>query len=173
MANLKSISHRCRPILVAFVWVLTKETIHLPRGCLQGGSPARASAVSGAGAGAHLCFFFFFFTLVAGPRRSLSLELSDTRVYEPQIPVQGSAASRSRNVTSVLAMSSCPAVDGLPPPASACTLQHSQGSNDVPAGHGLIRCPPEIRRREGGDTWKGFTSAGFLPWSCTCGLVSS
>jgi len=28
---------------------------------------------------------FFFFTLVTGPRRSLSLELSDTRVYEPQV----------------------------------------------------------------------------------------
>jgi len=27
----------------------------------------------------------FFFTLVTGPRRSLSLQLSDTRVYEPQI----------------------------------------------------------------------------------------
>ena len=26
---------------------------------------------------------FFFFTLVTGPRRSLSLELSDARVYEP------------------------------------------------------------------------------------------
>ena len=36
-ANLKSISHRCHPILVAFVWELTKETIDLPRGCLQGG----------------------------------------------------------------------------------------------------------------------------------------
>ena len=33
----KSISHRCHPILVAFVWELTKETIHLPLGCLQGG----------------------------------------------------------------------------------------------------------------------------------------
>ena len=30
-------------------------------------------------------FFFFFFTLVTGPRRSLSLKLSDTNVYEPQI----------------------------------------------------------------------------------------
>ena len=30
-------------------------------------------------------FFFFFFTLVTGPRRSLSLKLSDTKVYEPQI----------------------------------------------------------------------------------------
>jgi len=27
---------------------------------------------------------FFFFTLVTGPRRSLRLKLSDTRVYEPQ-----------------------------------------------------------------------------------------
>ena len=27
----------------------------------------------------------FFFTLVTGPRRSLSLKLSDTRVYEPQL----------------------------------------------------------------------------------------
>jgi len=33
-ANLKSISHRCHPILVAFVWELTKETIHVPLGCL-------------------------------------------------------------------------------------------------------------------------------------------
>ena len=29
--------------------------------------------------------FFFFLTLVTGPRRSLSLELSDTRVDAPQI----------------------------------------------------------------------------------------
>ena len=29
--------------------------------------------------------FFFFFTLVTGPRRSLSLKLSDTEVCEPQI----------------------------------------------------------------------------------------
>jgi hypothetical protein len=28
-------------------------------------------------------FFFFFFTLVTGPRRSLSLKLSETRVFEP------------------------------------------------------------------------------------------
>ena len=30
-------SHRCHPILVAFVWKLTKETINLPLCCLQGG----------------------------------------------------------------------------------------------------------------------------------------
>ena len=37
--------------------------------------------------------FFFFFTLVIGPRRSLSLELSDTRVYEPQIRARLGTAS--------------------------------------------------------------------------------
>ena len=37
-ANLKSISHRCYLFEVALVWELTKETIVLPRGCLQGGS---------------------------------------------------------------------------------------------------------------------------------------
>jgi hypothetical protein len=31
--------------------------------------------------------FFFFFSLVTGPNRSLSLKLSDTRVYEPHICV--------------------------------------------------------------------------------------
>ena len=34
-ANLKSISPRCHPILVAFVWELTKETIDLHLDCLQ------------------------------------------------------------------------------------------------------------------------------------------
>ena len=33
----------------------------------------------------HIIRFFFFFTLVTGPRRSLSLKLSDAKVYEPQI----------------------------------------------------------------------------------------
>ena len=36
-ANRKSTSHRCHPILVACVWELTKETVNLPLGCLQGG----------------------------------------------------------------------------------------------------------------------------------------
>ena len=36
-ANLRSISHRCHPMLVAFVWELAVETIDLPLGCLQGG----------------------------------------------------------------------------------------------------------------------------------------
>ena len=33
----------------------------------------------------QVLFFFLFFTLVTGPRRSLILKLSDTRVYGPQI----------------------------------------------------------------------------------------
>ena len=36
-ANLKSIPHRCHPILVAFVRELTQETVVLPLGCLQRG----------------------------------------------------------------------------------------------------------------------------------------
>ena len=36
-ANLKSTSHRCYLLEVAFVWELTKETIVLPLGCLLGG----------------------------------------------------------------------------------------------------------------------------------------
>ena len=82
-------------------------TQDLPLGCLQGGParplqvhprgpprrpfsrrrttppPARLSPLSSARVLKPLCFFFF--TLVTGPRRSLSLQLSDTRVYEPQI----------------------------------------------------------------------------------------
>ena len=40
-ANQKSISHRCHFFEVAFVWELTKGTIHLPLGCLQGGSKSQ------------------------------------------------------------------------------------------------------------------------------------
>ena len=39
--NLQSICHRCQPIRVACVWELTKETIHLPLGCLQDGLESR------------------------------------------------------------------------------------------------------------------------------------
>ena len=39
-ANLESISHRCYLREVAFEWDLTKETIYLPLGCLQGSSCA-------------------------------------------------------------------------------------------------------------------------------------
>jgi len=44
-----------------------------------------------------LSFFFFFFTLVTGPRRSLSLKFSGTRVYAPQIRARlGTAAHGAR-----------------------------------------------------------------------------
>ena len=48
-ANLKSISHRCHPILVAYVWELTKETIYLPLGCIQGGLAHGGACVAGKG----------------------------------------------------------------------------------------------------------------------------
>ena len=38
-ANFKAISYGYYLILVAFAWELTKETIYLPLGCLQGGKP--------------------------------------------------------------------------------------------------------------------------------------
>ena len=40
-ANLKSISHRCNPVLVECVWELTRETINLHPGCLHGGEPPK------------------------------------------------------------------------------------------------------------------------------------
>ena len=45
-ANCQSISHRCDIFEVAFVWELTKETILLPLGCLQGGLPYTRSTPS-------------------------------------------------------------------------------------------------------------------------------
>ena len=36
-----SISHRGHLFEVAFVWELTKESMHLPPGCLQGGSSSK------------------------------------------------------------------------------------------------------------------------------------
>ena len=46
-ANLKSTPHRCHPILVAFVWELTEETIDLPLGCLQGGKVLAGTKMAG------------------------------------------------------------------------------------------------------------------------------
>ena len=43
-ANLESISNRCHLFEIAFVWELTKETLGLPLGCLQGGFSAARSA---------------------------------------------------------------------------------------------------------------------------------
>jgi len=45
-------------------------------------------------------FFFFFFTLGTGPRRSLSLKLGDTRVYESQTrkPKAGTTPRTARTI---------------------------------------------------------------------------
>jgi hypothetical protein len=49
-ANLKSISNRCYLFEVAFIGELTKETIHLPLGCLQGALlDRRGKCLPGAG----------------------------------------------------------------------------------------------------------------------------
>jgi len=53
-----------------------------------------------------LLFFFFFFTLVTGPRRPLSLKLSDTKVYEPQIRAQ-CAGEREFFIDNLLARIHC------------------------------------------------------------------
>ena len=44
--NIKSIFHTCYLREVAFEWELTKETIDLPLGCLQGGLPTRSCGTS-------------------------------------------------------------------------------------------------------------------------------
>ena len=43
---------------------------------------------------------FFFFTLVTGPRRSLSLKLSDTRVYAPEMRARLSVSRRPASSSS-------------------------------------------------------------------------
>ena len=48
-ANRKSITLRCYLFKVAFVWELTKETIVLPMGCLQGGPTSSGPAASYSG----------------------------------------------------------------------------------------------------------------------------
>ena len=59
-ANIRSISHRCHPILVAFVWQLTKETIDLPLGCLQGGEGGWTSSIISTRTGSWVTYFFWF-----------------------------------------------------------------------------------------------------------------
>ena len=44
MPNLSQFPHRCRLRKVAFEWVLTREAIFLPLGCLQGGSALNVSS---------------------------------------------------------------------------------------------------------------------------------
>ena len=73
-------------------------------------------------------FFFFSFTLFSGPRRSLNLKLSDTRVYEPQIRARlgtGGGAATSTGGARGRARHGIPHPDALlrgvrvgPPPVS-------------------------------------------------------
>ena len=82
-------SHGARPVHLSITmikWIRTsrfsiKNSLSTPLTTLKPHREARASPRESI----LYFFFFFFFTLVTGPRRSLSLKLSDTRVYEPQI----------------------------------------------------------------------------------------
>ena len=73
----------------AFGWIATVGRLLAEDPDIEEGEgPKGFSPLHAAAAGGHyqvLVFFFFFFTLVTGPRRSLSLKLSDTTLYEPQI----------------------------------------------------------------------------------------
>jgi len=63
----------------------------------EGGAEHKADTLSFPGLGDLEVIIFFFFTLVTGPRRSLSLKLSDTRVYAPQIRDLEVTAPSARN----------------------------------------------------------------------------
>ena len=69
---------------MAVVLVLIKLTICPTENLLQDKATLLNSGVAGFHKWSNRTFFFFF-TPVTGPRRSLSLKLRDTRVYEPQI----------------------------------------------------------------------------------------
>ena len=70
------------------------ERVH-PAGWRGAGGRGSLRVRSGGAGGARLhpalFFFFFFFTLVTGPRRSLSLKLSDTLNPEPQTLLEPSS----------------------------------------------------------------------------------
>jgi len=85
--NGNSNSHGARPVHLIITMI---ERIRTSRSSALGARPPIGLRVSGfgfwvSGFGFEFPGFFFFFTPVTGPRRSLSLKLSDTRVYEPQI----------------------------------------------------------------------------------------
>ena len=102
-ANLGSISHRCHLFEVAFTWELTKETMHLLMGCLQGGygytpwggqrwrrvpRPPRRSSGSSTRAGPAPPVKLIRPRQVDSSFSALllsSLELSDAKVYEPYV----------------------------------------------------------------------------------------
>ena len=78
-ANLKSISHRCHPILVAFAWELPEETINLPLGCLGKkllGGCQTASARCAKECNHSPCWVCGPLTLA--PKRSQAGEISET-----------------------------------------------------------------------------------------------
>jgi hypothetical protein len=72
-ANLESISHKCYLQEVAFEWELTKETIHLPLGCLQGGVSSKRSGATRSATVSHTKCFFKSFCKSQLPCKSVNL----------------------------------------------------------------------------------------------------
>ena len=88
----------------------------------------------------HDCdLFFFFFTLVTGPRRSLSLKLSDTKVYEPQI-----RARLGNHNTTILVIGSklvCPTVPNIQAPHTQNIPKHGAvNMGAVPGARRVMLC---------------------------------
>jgi len=63
--------------------------------------------------------FFFFFTLVAGPKRSLRLKLSDTKVYEPQMNPEPHTLTPNPHAVG-LGVVACRVPDGIDDWAISC-----------------------------------------------------
>jgi len=70
-----------RPSLEIHVW----DIVRIPQPSAVEKIHTLKSRIRTLSAGGATTFFLLFFTLVTGPRRSLNLKLSDTRVYAPQI----------------------------------------------------------------------------------------
>jgi len=84
----KSNSHGARPvhlIITMIKWIRTSRLSINNSLSGAGGCSPGSSKSWGCSGSVPLPDVFFFSTLVTGPRRSLSLKLSDTKVYEPQI----------------------------------------------------------------------------------------
>ena len=113
--------------------------------------------------GWHPDFFFFFFTLVTGPRRSLSLKLSDTRVYEPQIRARlGTTAPRREQMRG-------PELGVLHSEAMlGNTEKEYTGENERPRGPGLETRGNERPRTRftefGGDTARNEVGGDARSW---------
>ena len=88
--NLKSISQKCYLREVAFEWELTKETIHLPLGCLQGGVSSKRSGATRSATISHTKCFLKSFCRSQLPCKSVSLFFISVNVKNTLTDLWGS-----------------------------------------------------------------------------------